>query len=330
MPPVPEPADLASRLDALLADTDRAGRREADPVGFVHRYEHSDDREVVGLVAATLAFGQVKTIRTSIAKVLEVLGPRPALALAELDEAALARRLRGFVHRVYRGEHVARMLARAHALRVREGSLGRAFAQELDATGGDLREALARFADALRGPDPSRGLRHLVPDPRSGSATKRLLLYLRWMIRPADGVDLGLWPVPPRLLVIPVDTHVHRIARNLGLTKRNDASWRTAEEITERLRRLDPEDPVKYDFALCHLGVSRECPSRRDPVRCSGCVLRDVCLAYRGRAPKGPRSAGKARAAARASGGPRGSSPEDPARADPGRRRRPARGPSGP
>jgi endonuclease III len=111
------------------------------------------------------------------------------------------------------------------------------------------------------------------------------------MVRPADGVDLGLWPIPATALVIPVDTHVHRISRNLGLTTRRTASWATAEEITARLRLFDPEDPVKYDFALCHLGVSRDCPSRPDLAKCAHCVLRDVCGVWTGR--RKPRSAEK-------------------------------------
>ncbi len=100
------------------------------------------------------------------------------------------------------------------------------------------------------------------------------------MVRPADGVDLGLWPLPTSALLVPLDTHVHRIARNLGLTQRRDASFRTAEEVTAVLRGFDPADPVKYDFALCHLGVSRECPSRPDPERCARCVLRTVCVQW--------------------------------------------------
>jgi uncharacterized protein (TIGR02757 family) len=106
---------------------------------------------------------------------------------------------------------------------------------------------------------------------------KRLMLLLRWMIRPADGVDLGLWDIPTSRLIIPVDTHIHKLSRNLGLTRRNDVSWRTAEEITAALRRLDPDDPVKYDFSLCHLGMLQHCPSRRDPERCEGCGVQSVC-----------------------------------------------------
>jgi uncharacterized protein (TIGR02757 family) len=147
---------------------------------------------------------------------------------------------------------------------------------------------MARFADTLRGDAPSRALRHLVSDPRAGSACKRLFLYARWMVRRADGVDLGLWPLAPSSLLIPVDTHIHRISRNLGFTTRRTATWATAEEITSALRKLDPDDPVKYDFALCHLGVSRECPSRPDPIKCARCLLQDVCSVWTAAGAKRP------------------------------------------
>ncbi len=271
---------LQKRLDALVASTDRAARREADPVGFVHRYADPSDQEVVALIAALLAFGNVVAIRRSVARVLDALGPRPATTVDDASLAQLAARLDGFVHRVWRGEDVAHLLHHAAGMRREHGSLGSAFAA-MRSGAPDLLSALATFADALRGPAPAPGLRHLVPDPRKGSACKRLLLYLRWMVRPADGVDLGLFPIPAAELIIPVDTHIQRIARNLRLTARTDASMRTALEITAALRALDPDDPVRYDFALCHLGIARECPSKRDPVRCARCVVQDVCRHWR-------------------------------------------------
>ncbi len=271
---------LKSRLDALVATHDALARRESDPVSFVHRYESDDDREVVGLIASSLAFGNVVAIRASVARALDALGPSPARTIERESEALLARRLQAFVHRVYRGRHLATLLANAATIRSREGSLGVALAKRFEEHG-SLREALAVLAGELRGQTSERGLAHLMPDPRAGSACKRLLLYARWMVRRADGVDLGLWPLPASSLIIPLDTHIHRIARNLSLTVRNDASWRTAEEITAVLRRFDPDDPVKYDFALCHLGVSRECPSRRDEKKCERCVLRTVCVHWR-------------------------------------------------
>src|SRR5262249_40687101 len=157
------------------------------------------------------------------------------------SESSLVRLLQGFVHRTYTGRDVAHVLFRAARIQRELGGLGLAFQAHMESTSGDLRESLARFADELRGASNSRSLLHFVSDPRPGSSRKRLLLYLRWMIRPADGVDLGIWPLSPSVLLIPVDTHVHRIARNLGLTARKNASWRTAEEITRVLRTFDPE-----------------------------------------------------------------------------------------
>jgi uncharacterized protein (TIGR02757 family) len=265
------------RLDALLAGCDAESTRSRDPVDFVHDYDAPRDQEIVGLVAATLAFGNALAARRSIERVLAALGPAPAATVAEESEDELSRRLHGFVHRIYRGEHLASMLRRAGDLLRQHETLGNAFVHFHRSGDGGFREGLARFADALRGKTSDRTLRHLISDPRAGSACKRLVLYARWMIRPADGVDLGLWGISPSELVIPVDTHVHRISRHLGLTNRRTASWATAEEITASLRRFDPEDPVKYDFALCHLGVSRECPSHPDPANCERCVLQDVC-----------------------------------------------------
>jgi uncharacterized protein (TIGR02757 family) len=119
---------------------------------------------------------------------------------------------------------------------------------------------------------------HLVPDPGGIGCCKRWLLFLRWMVRPDDGVDLGLWSVlRPAELVIPLDRHISRLARHLGLTDRRTDSWATACEITDVLRRIDPDDPVRFDFALCHLGISKACTHRFDPTTCPTCSLRDLC-----------------------------------------------------
>ena len=194
-----------------------------------------------------------------------------------MDATRLRRRLGKFRHRVYKGKHIAGLLLHTRELLDVHGSLGQAMDTHMQSAGGDFREALARLADELRGDIRDRGMRHLVSDPRAGSACKRLLLYCRWMVRPDDGLDLGLWNLSPSVLVMPIDTHVHRIARNLGHTDRRDASWVTAAEVTSALRAFDAEDPVKYDFALCHLGISGDCPSRRDPQICQGCSLREHC-----------------------------------------------------
>ncbi len=266
-------------LERVRASCDVGARVDADPVGVVHRYARPLDRELVGLVAALIAFGNVKTIRAKLEDAMRRIGASPHRAAD--DPAALGARLAGWKHRVFVGDDLARLLTGARVVQRESGSLGARFAAELAAKG-TVREALAALADAIRAhgrltSKTRRGPAHLLPDPRRSSGSKRLFLYLRWMVRPADGVDLGLWPVDPAVLLCPVDTHIHKLARNLGFTRRRDLSWTTTEEITRALARYDPADPVKYDFALCHLGMLQGCPSRRDPVRCEGCGIKDVC-----------------------------------------------------
>jgi uncharacterized protein (TIGR02757 family) len=274
-------ADVKAALDAVRARCDVVQRREADPVGFAHRYAAAEDREIVALVAACVAFGQVKAIRAKLDDLLERLGPHPARA-AE-DAAALHQRLLGWKHRVFRGEDIAKLLAGARRVQRVHGSLGALFQAELTARD-SLRDALAAWCDAIRQAgglsrkSARRGPAHLLPDPRGPSGSKRLLLFLRWMVRPADGVDLGLWDVDTSRLLIPVDVHIHRLARNLGFTRRRGLSWQTTEEITAALACLNPRDPVSYDFSLCHMGMLQRCPSRRDAARCEGCGVQPVCI----------------------------------------------------
>ncbi len=285
MTPARETA-LRRALDDVRARCDVEARRAADPVGAVHRYADPLDQEIVGLVAASIAFGNVVTIRNKLDDVLRRLGTSPS-KLAD-DPAAVLRALAGWKHRVFLGEDIARLVAGARVVQRADGSLGARFARELSARG-TLRQALAAWCDAIRhggglvALKHRRGPAHLLADPRGASAAKRLMLYLRWMIRPADGVDLGLWDVPASRLVIPVDTHIHKLSRNLGLTRTTTLSWKAAEEITRSLRRFDAGDPVKYDFSLCHMGMAQRCPSRRDAARCEGCGVKPVCRHWNSR-----------------------------------------------
>jgi uncharacterized protein (TIGR02757 family) len=285
-------ASIARALDDVRARCDARARREVDPVGVVHRYDDPADQEIVGLVAACIAFGNVKTIRQKLEDILRRLAPHPSRIADDPDRVRA--KMDGFYHRVFLGEDIAALVIGARKVQRESGSLGARFVSELEAaraTGADspMREALACFCQAIRDagglkPHPiRRGPAHLLPNPRGGSSGKRLFLYLRWMIRPADGIDLGLWNVDPSLLLCPVDVHIHKLSRNLGFTRRTDLSWRTAEEITRALARFDPADPVKYDFSLCHLGMLQRCPSRRDEKRCEGCGVMPVCRHWQGR-----------------------------------------------
>ena len=275
-------AEIRRALDRVRRDCDFAARREADPVGIVHGYVDREDREIVALVAALVAFGNVATIRAKLRDLLARVGAHPARAAD--DEKKLFASLRGWKHRLFLGEDLARLMIGARNVQRESGSLGARFENDLRARG-DLREGLADFCDAIRSrgnlnagaKKGRRGPAHLLPNPRAGSGSKRLFLYLRWMIRPADGIDMGMWNVDPAILLCPVDTHIHKLARNIGFTRAKTMSWKTTEEITRGLARLDPRDPVKYDFSLCHLGMLQRCPSRRDPKKCEGCGVKPIC-----------------------------------------------------
>ena len=292
-------AAVKAALDVVRASVDLRARREVDPVAFVHRHRAREDREIVALLAASCAFGNVKTIRTKLAELLDRVGAQPARAAD--DPERLIARLRGFKHRVFRGEDLGKLLIGARRVQRSAGSLGAWFVRELERVDREqssaepeerIREALASFCDRIRAegglpragePDPSgrRGPAHLLSDVRAGSGAKRLLLFLRWMVRPADGIDLGMWRVPARRLLVPVDVHIHKLARNLGLTGRRDLSWRTSVEITRALARFDREDPTRYDFSLCHMGMVQRCPSRADASGCLGCGVRPVCVHWK-------------------------------------------------
>jgi len=256
----------------------------SDPLRFAHRYDDPDDRALVALLSALMAFGRIATIGQKLEDLCVRLGASPAEVIRSEDRAALHERMRGFRHRTFRGADIADLLfALGENLR-RDGRVLATLEQAWESHR-ELRPALTEWVHQLRdiawpeGAD--RAQSHLLPDPAGPSASKRLMLFLRWVVR-SSGVDLGLSTIPSSALLIPVDVHVHRIARNLGFTARADASWRTAEEITAALRLLSADDPVQYDFALCHLGISGHCPSSRDlPERCEGCALKTVCVHWR-------------------------------------------------
>jgi len=256
-------SELKRRLDELYRHYDQRFL-DPDPLELVRKQVTGADREVVGLVASGLAFGGVAQIKRSIVAVLESLGPRPAEAVASAQPRELARRLRGFRHRWVDGRDVACLLAFARQMRASHGSIEAFFGEGLGADDPDVGPALVSFSRRALALDhdgiyPSRrlparaGVRYFFPSPEGGSACKRLNLYLRWMAR-KGGVDLGVWRRPePRQLVLPLDAHTQVIARRLRFTRYRSPGWAMAVDITRRLRRFDPEDPVKYDFALYRL-----------------------------------------------------------------------------
>ena len=258
-------AELRRRLDRLYRHYDHRFV-DPDPLQFVREQRTAADREVVGLLASALAYGNVLQIKRSIAAALAILAPRPAEAIRVLDPRVAARRLSSFRHRFNDGRDLACLLFFIRQMLESHGSIEAFFAQGHPADAGDVGPALASFSARTLALDPGglygrrrvppdSGVRFFFPSPEDGSACKRLNLYLRWMVR-REGVDLGVWKsVDASRLVIPLDAHVLAIARRTRLTRYRSPGWAMAVDITRSLRRLDPKDPVKYDFALHRMGL---------------------------------------------------------------------------
>jgi uncharacterized protein (TIGR02757 family) len=273
--PIPD-ALLKERLDVLAATFDIA-TIAPDPLQLVLRFRDPRDQEVAGLLAAAFAYGRAEIIVANIGVVLARMTPSPYRYLAALDRKEAAKRFAGFAHRFHKTRELVELFdCLASAIRT-HGTVGALFASCYDDGDADIGLSLARFTRALIGGRRSPALRYLLTSPDDGSACKRMNLYLRWMIR-RTSPDLGLWMfADPAKLVMPLDTHIHRITSFLGLNTRKSADWKTARALTDRLAAFDRNDPVRYDFALCRLGILDRCGIRKRKENCDVCVLNDVC-----------------------------------------------------
>ncbi len=230
-----------------------------DPLEFVYRYDSGADRETAGFIAAALAYGNVRQILASVTKVLGLMGPFPARWLRERTETRITRLFLPFKHRFTTGAELAVFLTNIRTVLRKYGSLEKCFYRHYRPADGDLSGTIYAFINDL---NTAARTPTLTPHPEKKSSFKRLNLFLRWMIR-RDAVDPGTWERFPRAkLIVPLDTHMFRIARELGLTGRRDTSMKTALEITGAFRRLNPADPVKYDFSLTRTGILRTAAGR--------------------------------------------------------------------
>jgi len=282
-------ASLKFHLDNFLDQFPRERHLSNDPVQFVHRYDNPRDKEIAGLIAAVFAYGNVKSVLRTVDGALNYLGPSPSRAIAEFDPRGDLRRLRGFYHRFNTHRDLAVLFWIIRRAIEEHGSLESAFASGVSSDETDITPALENFSARLlgfgheqfypRGELKRRiGVRFFFPRPSEGCACKRLNLYLRWMVRPADGIDCGVWNrVDPRQLIIPLDTHIARISSYIGLTAMRSPGWAMALDITRSLRRLDAGDPLRYDFALCHLGIAGDCPRKRNLDKCARCPIVAIC-----------------------------------------------------
>lgn len=250
--PAGSQSGLRHCLEEIYSTYNRRELIHPDPLEFLWRYDELPDREIAGLVASGLAYGRVAQILRSTETVMAILGPSPSSSLNGLSIQDLRGLLEGFRHRFTTEVEMASLLFAASSIQKEWGSLGTCLASLTD--GSSFHDALDSFVMSLLS---RAGLEKcsLLPRPGLGSACKRLHLYLRWMVR-RDDVDPGGWDsIHPSVLTVPVDTHMYRLSRAMGFTKRKAQDRRTAMEITEGFAGINPDDPVKYDFALTRMGI---------------------------------------------------------------------------
>lgn len=258
---------LKTRLDNLLSKSAelRTHARDKDPVGLIYRYENKLDQEAAGFIASTLSYGRQDVFRPVVERILRQMGESPVNYIVGADPADLEWQFGWFNYRFNKPVDLALLLLSLRSLYDAGSSLQEVFKDYYEYKK-DFKGAATALTDALReqyilkefvtSERELQGFYYLIPRPKDGSACKRLNMFLRWMIR-KDDIDVGNWTgIPTSELVIPLDTHVARISTDLGLTAKRGGTWKVAEDITDSLRQLDPEDPLRYDFAICMAGIN--------------------------------------------------------------------------
>lgn len=244
-------------MDKAFQSFHRTDYLSNDPIQFAHRYQKASDRELVAFLSALSAYGRVELIHQFLNRLLERLGPYPSEFLRSASNREIKKASQGLYYRFYREEDVASILVcLSQSLKSFESLEEHFKAHRSD----DLLLSLDNFLKSLRDDCPkSYGTRFFFPKVQS-SVAKRVHLFLRWVIR-KDEIDLGLWSsVKSSELYVPLDVHLFRAGKSLGFIRRKQADFKAMIELTEALRKIDPEDPTKYDFALCRMGVLRADP----------------------------------------------------------------------
>lgn len=276
------PARLKPALERLYEKYNRRELIKTDPLQFVYYYPERADKEIAGFLAAALAYGRVQQIQKSLSRLFELMGRSPSAFVRGFDARKRAQ-LRDFKHRFTSGDDLSDLLELLRDVLGKFGGIEEYFARGCKSSDETIIPAMSRFCDSLsavyakgHNGQVSAGLKYLLASPARNSACKRLNLFLRWMVR-ADDVDTGLWKsIDKARLIVPVDVHMGRLCRILGLYGRQSVCLATAMEITGSFAEIEPADPVKYDFALSRIGIVENCDGsyRAD---CEDCELLEFC-----------------------------------------------------
>ena len=251
---------LNQKLDYHYKAFDKS-QLEPDPLQFPHLFKDENDIEVMAFISSVFAYGNVKQIINSLNKFLVIANNQPFNFIRKYSGKTKSEP--NIIHRFYSAKDIQKLFQLLKISYNEYGSLKNLFLLGYDSSDENIKSGITNFSkyflDKAKNEfsSVSRGLAFMFPLPKKGSACKRMNLFLRWMVR-KDELDFGLWKeIPTSKLIIPVDTHIARICKQLNLTKRKNVSWKMAEEITQNLKRFDSDDPVKYDFAICHIGMRK-------------------------------------------------------------------------
>jgi len=232
-----------------------------DPVWILHRFQNEKDIELIGLITAAYAYGSVDQINRFINELLQNTGNKPYEFTINFSKRKDKKHLAGLYYRFNSHFDLLDMFSALNDALTKYGSLKNLFLRHYETSDSSIIPALTGFTNELNKNFPKttdRYYHYLFSNPVNNSTCKRMNLFLRWMIR-NDEIDTGLWSsIPPSKLVMPVDTHIARISKKLKLVNRKSIDLKFALELTERLKTFDPTDPVKYDFALCHIGIDKK------------------------------------------------------------------------
>ncbi|MBN1392243.1 MAG: TIGR02757 family protein [Sedimentisphaerales bacterium] len=279
---VKRPENIKNVLERLYQRYNRYELIKPDPLQFVYRYSNPQDMEIAALLAAELAYGRVQQIQKSLSNLLKRMGDSPFEFVLNFD-GQKRKKLKSFKHRFTSGDDISDLLELLKKVLNKFGSIEEFFVRDYNPDDRNIIPALSKFCDSLLGmyakthnSPASTQLNYLLTRPAAGSACKRLNLFLRWMVRD-DDVDAGLWKrIDKAKLIVPVDVHMGRLCRILEFHDRKVISLSTAVEITERFAKIEPADPVKYDFALSRIGILDNCTGRRRS-GCEFCELFKFC-----------------------------------------------------
>jgi uncharacterized protein (TIGR02757 family) len=253
---------LKQKLEIHYKAFDRT-KLKPDPLQFLHLFNDERDIELIGFLASVFAYGNVKQIENTLCKLIKIFAGEPYQFIKKFSFQKDGKKLDNLKHRFYSDDDIKKLFIVLDKQINESGSIKKIFLNGYNSSDLNVKNGISNFSNhflnsfAKSEIKITNGIKFMFPLPEKGSACKRMNLFLRWMVR-NDELDFGLWnEIPTSKLIIPVDTHIARISKTLNLTKRKNVGWQMAEEITQNLKRFDANDPVKYDFAICHIGIRK-------------------------------------------------------------------------